>query len=112
MAVLGIIDSMGLTILDLTDKTSACSNIGDCESVINSSYAHLGGFPIALLGAGLYALIIGNILAEWKWPRHGAFTRMMVFALALAGTLYSVYLTHIDIAVLKAISPFRMLSAL
>ncbi|MEE9507803.1 MAG: vitamin K epoxide reductase family protein, partial [Anaerolineales bacterium] len=38
--------------------------------------------------------------------------RMGVFGLSLTGTLYSVYLTYLEIAVLRAICPFCVVSAI
>jgi uncharacterized membrane protein len=37
---------------------------------------------------------------------------LLIFGITLAGTLYSVYLTYIEIAVLYAICPYCVLSAI
>jgi uncharacterized membrane protein len=63
------------------------------------------------LGLVGYLAILGVIILEqrkpeWKFGLHLAF-----FGFTLTGTLYSLYLTYIEIAVLGAICPFCVVSA-
>ena len=108
----GLVDSVYLTWIKIADKTAACSNIGDCEAVNNSIYSEIAGIPIALLGAGAYLLIIILLLLESRYPEQVANLQMGVFGLSLVGTLYSAYLTYLEIAVLRAICPFCVVSAI
>jgi uncharacterized membrane protein len=111
-ALVGLIDSVYLTWIKLADQTAACSNIGDCESVNNSVYSEIAGIPIALLGAGAYLLILVLLLLEDRYKEQVANMQLGVFGLSLVGTLYSGYLTYLEIAVLRAICPFCVVSAI
>jgi uncharacterized membrane protein len=110
-AVIGLADSIYLTWLKLTGELAACGGIGDCESVNASIYSQINGIPIALLGAVAYALILLFLFLESRDDFIGDWSPTLVFGLSLTGTLYSIYLTYIEIAVLKAICPYCVVSA-
>lgn len=111
LAGLGLLDSAYLTIIKLANATAICADIGDCDTVNNSRYAEIGGIPIALLGAGAYLVMLLLLIWEPRLGENGDYARLGVFGIALAGTLYSFYLTYLEIAVLRAICPFCVLSA-
>lgn len=111
-AVIGLADSIYLTWLKLTGELAACGGIGDCESVNASIYSQINGIPIALLGAVAYALILLFLFLESRDDFIGYWSPTLVFGLSLTGTLYSIYLTYIEIAVLKAICPYCVVSAI
>ena len=110
-AFLGLVDSAYLTWIKLANAVYTCSNIGDCEAVNNSRYAVVGGIPIAALGAGAYAVILLLLLLDRRPSGRSVPLRFGVFGLSLAGTLYSAYLTYVEVAILKAICPFCVASA-
>ncbi|UCD98799.1 MAG: vitamin K epoxide reductase family protein [Chloroflexota bacterium] len=112
LAILGLVDSIYLTWVKYTGAYALCGPIGDCESVNSSQYSEVFGIPIALLGAGAYALIILLLVLErygGVWIEYG---QTIVFGMSLIGVLYSIYLTYIEIAVLKAICPYCVISAI
>lgn len=109
---LGLIDSAYLTWIKLTGSAVACSNVGECEVVNNSRFAEIGGVPIALLGAVSYLAIILLLGIELRSPAAGETIRMGVFGLTLVGTLYSGYLTYVELAILRAICPYCVASAI
>src|SRR3989304_2713675 len=112
LAALGLVDAAYLTWIKLTRAAVACSNVGDCEIVNNSRFAVIGGVPIALLGAGAYLVILVLLGLERSNPAAGETTRMAVFGFSLVGTLYSAYLTYVELAILKAICPYCVASAI
>ncbi|MBI3241353.1 MAG: vitamin K epoxide reductase family protein [Chloroflexi bacterium] len=112
LAVIGALDSLYLGWLKITGTTAQCGGIGDCESVNNSIYAEINGFPIAFLGLGAYLLILGILLVEGRLRSGADWPVMSLFGLSLVGTLYSVYLTYIEVAVLRAICPYCVVSAI
>ena len=59
----------------------------------------------------LTSLIILLVL-EQRWPEQTVNMRLGIFGLSLTGTLYSGYLTYLEIAVLRAICPFCVVSAI
>ena len=111
LALLGLVDSSYLTWIKLANAAYTCSNIGDCETVNNSSYAVVGGIPIAALGAAAYTVILLMLLLDRRPSGRSEPLRFGVFGLSLAGTLYSAYLTYVEVAILKAICPFCVASA-
>jgi len=111
LAIVGLLDSLYLSYIKLANQTASCDLIGDCEKVNNSRYAVIGGVPIAVLGAAGYLLIL--VLLYLDRPPTGGpeSVRFAFFGLTLAGTLYSIYLTYLELFVLEAICPFCALSA-
>jgi len=111
-AIIGLADSAYLAWLKMSGGLAACGGIGDCESVNASIYSQINGIPIALLGAGAYIAILVFLFLESRDDFIGDGSPMIVFGLSLTGTLYSIYLTYIEIAVLKAICPYCVVSAI
>ena len=112
LAIIGAVDSAYLAILKFTGTVAACSNIGDCEAVNNSKYAEIAGIPLGLLGFIGYLAILGALILERQFPGWKEGLHLGVFGFTLAGTIYSIYLTYIEIAVLHAICPFCVVSAI
>lgn len=111
MAGLGLIDSLYLTVVKLANATAICSGIGDCETVNSSRYSEIGGIPIAVLGAGAYLAILLLLLWEPNLRFNRDYARLAVFGISLSGTLYSAYLTYVEVQILRAICPFCVVSA-
>ncbi len=111
-AIAGFIDSLYLGWLKITGNIAACSQIGDCDAVNNSPYAMIGDVPIAFIGALGYALIILVFYIEMRRPAWAESLNLALFGVTLAGTIYSAYLTYLEVAVIRAICPFCVLSAI
>jgi len=111
LVALGLLVSLYLTWIKLTNNTAACAGIGDCDAVNSSRYAEVAGIPIALLGMLGYLAIGCALVAEVRWPQANWSLRLGVFGMALAGTLYSAYLTYVEVAVLHAVCPYCVISA-
>ncbi len=112
LSLVGLGVSTYLTWVKLTGNTASCGSVGDCESVNNSRYAEIGGVPIALFGALSYLVLLALLAMEVRRPQSAEAARLMVFGVSLIGTMYSAYLTYIEVAVLKAICPYCVVSAL
>lgn len=113
IACIGFLDAVYLIILKYTNNKGMClEGIGDCWSVNISRYSMIGGIPVAGLGAMGFLAIIALLLLENRggfWLNQGL---MVNFGLSLIGVLFSAYLTYIEIAVIHAICPFCVLSAI
>lgn len=109
--LVGFVDSLYLTWYKIGGMVPLCEGFGDCSAVNNSRFAEIGGVPIALLGAGAYLLILALHAAEWRSLLTGETAILAVFGLGLAGTLYSAYLTYVELFVLRAVCPFCVVSA-
>lgn len=111
LALIGLVDSLYLTWYKIAGTAPLCENFGDCSTVNSSRFADIGGIPIALLGAGAYLLILTVHAAERRRMLDPENANLIVFGLALVGTLYSAYLTYIELYVLRAVCPFCVISA-
>ena len=112
LALLGIGISGYLTYVKFNHKIAVCLGLGDCEIVQTSRYSEILGIPIALLGLGLYAAL----LVAWAWGRRpdawlADQVPWVLFGLSLAGTLFSAYLTYLEVFVIRAICPWCVASA-
>jgi uncharacterized membrane protein len=111
IAMVGLADAIYLSWSKLTQKQVFCGTSSQCETVNNSPYSEIGGVPIALLGLGAYLLILFLLYLE----NRGGFWRenspLILFGITLVGVLYSAYLTYIEVAVLRAICPYCVVSA-
>ena len=111
LASSGLIDSIYLTWVKVTNRYALCGPIGDCESVNSSRYSEIGGVPIALLGAGAYLLIIVLLALEPRGSIWMEYSPYVVLGITIAGSLYSIYLTYLEVAVIHAICPYCVVSA-
>lgn len=93
--------------------SAACGPVGDCNTVQSSPYARLFGvLPIGILGMIGYAAI----LAAWVWgrlrsDRLSQFAPLAMFAMALFGVAFSLYLTYLELFVIKAVCAWCLTSA-
>jgi uncharacterized membrane protein len=105
LIVVGLIIAGYMSYVELARVNAVCGPIGDCNAVQTSRYAKIFGvIPMAPFGLAGYLAI----LAGWAWPRvrTDALARLaplLVFAATLFGVLFSIYLTYIEIFVLRAV---------
>lgn len=111
LAAIGLVDSIYLTWVKSVNSYSSCIGIGNCELVNQSRFAELWGQPIALFGALAYLAILSLLLSETIVDGMADWSPLVVFGLTTAGSLYSAYLTYLEIVVLQAICPYCVLSA-
>ena len=105
LTLLGMVIAGYMTYVEVARVSAFCGPIGDCNTVQTSRYAKLFGLiPMAIFGmAGYVAIFVG-----WAWPRlrRDGLARvapLLVFAATLFGVLFSVYLTYVEIFVLRAV---------
>lgn len=91
-----------------------CGPIGDCNTVQSSPYARLFGIlPIGVLGVFGYILI----LLAWAVKHYGRapwsnWASLAMLVMTFGGTLFSVYLTYLEVAVIRAVCMWCVSSAL
>lgn len=113
LAVAGLGVALYLSYVELQAVPAVCGPVGDCNAVQSSPYAKLFGIlPVGVLGAGGYLAI----LAAWLWGRFrsdqlAAYAPLALFGMALFGTLFSAYLTYIEVFVLRAVCIWCLTSA-
>ncbi len=111
-ALLGILDAGYLTYIKLAHVAALCRGVGDCESVNSSVYSQVYGIPVAIFGLGAYLALAVLLALEPRLPVLQEYGPLAVFGLALTGTLYSAYLTYVELFVIHAICPYCVASAL
>ncbi len=112
LGAIGLLDAGYLTWIKLTNTVAiACKGIGDCATVNTSKYAEMWGIPIAIFGAATYLVILLLLLLEGRWTHDSYPYRLGIFGVTLVGTLYSAYLSYVEVAILRAICPYCVVSA-
>jgi len=102
-----------LTYIEITSTEAICGPVGNCNAVNSSPYAKLFGIlPVGLLGVGGYI----SILAVWLWRRFRSdrladSMLVLLFGLTLFGTLFSIYLTYLELYVILAVCMWCVSSA-
>ena len=112
LAVAGLGVSSYLTYAHWADTSVACGGLGSCDLVNNSEYAEIAGIYVGFLGALFYLALAAAALA-WLWwrPSGLAWPVMAFWGLSVGGTLYSAYLTYVELFVLEAICLYCVVSA-
>ena len=91
VAVVGLADATYLTVQALTGETLTCGGSPDCFRVLGSSYAKLGGIPLAVLGALAYfTAFTFATFAAFDYPRAPKFLALTAGAMFLM-TLWLLY---------------------
>jgi uncharacterized membrane protein len=108
---IGLLIALYLTWIDVTDSSALCIGFGGCDIVRASRYSRISGIPVAVLGVIGYLLIGLALYAETRAEWSKITFLNMEFGLSLSGTIYSAYLTYLEIAVIYAICPYCVASA-
>ena len=112
IAFLGILDAIYLTVIKFTGNKALCiEGVGDCWTVNNSRYSEWNGIPLSLLGILAYLSIILILTLQNRVKYLFDFGSIFVFGIALTGFFFSIYLTYLQFAVIKAVCPFCLISA-
>jgi uncharacterized membrane protein len=113
LVVVGVGVAAYLSFIEVTQSEAVCGPVGDCNTVNQSEYATLFGFlPVGVLGLLGYA----SILALWALGRFSSGAKkgradLALWGAALAGTLFSVYLTFLEPFIIGATCVWCLTSA-
>jgi uncharacterized membrane protein len=108
VALVGLADSIYLAVLHLTGQTADCVASTGCETVLGSSYAHVGKVPLAAFGAAGYFTVFSlATLAAFDYASAKRLFPWLV-GMMLAVTLWLLY---VQAFVLHAFCDFCLLSA-
>ena len=110
MAIVGLLVSIYMTIYKVTSNDALCLGSGDCSTVNASRYSEVYGIPVGSVGiAGYLAILLVHL-----YERRDAFFQkngpLLVFGMALTGFVFTIYLIYVELAILKAICPFCLIS--
>lgn len=109
VALIGLADSVYLTVHHYTAERVPCSLFEGCETVLTSAYAEYGGIPTAAFGAFAYFVAFSlAILAAYgnrlMWTLYGV--QVLIMAVV------TIWLFYLQAFVIKAFCQFCLLSAL
>jgi uncharacterized membrane protein len=106
LSALGFLISAYLTWTHFAGLTPVCTGSGEgCEMVQSSRYATILGVPVALLGLAAYG---GLVFSAALWREAGVY---LGFPISLVGTLFSAYLTYLELFVIGALCQWCLASA-
>lgn len=111
LALVGVGVSIYLTYVHF-DKGALVCGLGDCSTVQASQFATIAGVPIAILGLAQFVALLMLGVGRVRLPQRAELFTYLAFGIALAGTLYSAYLTYLEIAVIRAICQWCVVSAI
>jgi len=109
LAALGLLVAGYLTYVETQSAAAVCGPVGDCNAVQTSEYARLFGIPIGLIGIAGYVAI----LLVWAWGQYSGrdLPNLLLVSMTVAGVLFSIYLTWLELAVIRAVCIWCVSSA-
>ncbi|MEK6937215.1 MAG: vitamin K epoxide reductase family protein [Nanoarchaeota archaeon] len=105
VCILGILTTSYLTYLKFSSDPSTVCDINrqiSCSAVNNSLYSTLFNIPLAVLGLLYFLLMLCLVI---KSDKNREYFKIILF-LSVPVLIYSLYLTYVEIAVLKTICLF------
>lgn len=112
LGVIGLGVSIYLASVEASGSAATCGPVGDCNAVQSSEYATLLGVPIGVIGIAGYALVLcGWLVAGLRAGSLADWARLAVGAVALGGTVFSIYLTFLEPFVIGAACVWCLTSA-
>lgn len=106
---IGFVDSSYLTVLHYKNIIPPCSLLGECEKVLTSKYAVVGGVPTALFGAFYYLFII--ILSVLYFDTKQVKYIFAAMGTTMVGFVFSLWFVYLQAFVIKAFCEYCLLSA-
>ena len=108
LSLVGLGDSIYLTIQDLTGVTLRCTLISGCSEVLSSKYAHVGPIPLASIGAVAYFVVFSlAVLAVFGY----GFARPLLLILVTIMFLTTLWLLYLQAFVIGHFCQYCLVSA-
>jgi uncharacterized membrane protein len=108
VALAGLADAIYLTVHHYTAEPVPCTLTGGCEMVLTSSWAEIGGVPLAAFGAASYFIAFSlALLAAFGDRRMWMLFGVQVTLMAA----FSAFLTYVQAFRIQAFCQFCLLSA-
>ena len=108
LSLIGLADSIYLTVEHLTGQSLRCTIISGCSEVLSSPYSHIGSVPLAALGAMAYFTVFDlSILAAFGYR----FARPLLMALVALMFLMTLWLLYLQAFVIHHFCQYCLLSA-
>jgi len=112
LSLAGIAVSAYLTYGYFSESSLFCELGHGCDTVKDSEYSAIFGVPVALLGVLMYIAIFATAVAGVRWPGSlRDLPSLGVFGMAFFGTIYSAYLTWLELYRIDAVCMWCTISA-
>lgn len=110
ISFIGFADAAYLTATHYSGAAAACGILEGCDKVLASAYSVFAGYPVALLGAVYYLLLIAFLLMYLATKQK----RFLLIAAGLTpiGFLASLWFVYLQAFVLRAFCFYCLISAL
>lgn len=111
--IIGFLDSIYLSSIKITSSPIYCTpGLGDCAAVNSSRWSELWGIPVAFLGVAAFGAILLVLVLKGLTQWINKYHNLILFGISFTGFLFSLYLTCIELFVLKTVCQWCLLSAL
>jgi uncharacterized membrane protein len=109
VSLIGLADSIYLTVEHLSGRSVRCTIVSGCSEVLSSPYASVRGFPLAAIGALAYFAVFSlATLAAFGYRVAGKLLTVVVGAMFLT----TLWLLYLQAFVIGHFCQFCLLSAL
>jgi uncharacterized membrane protein len=103
LALAGLAVAAYLAFVETSGSEAVCGPVGDCNAVQQSEWARVLGIPIGVIGVAGYAVaLVSWVVARFASGGLSDWARVALFAGAVAGTGFSIYLTFLEPFVIGA----------
>ena len=112
VAVVGLLIAAYLSYMELTDSQPVCGLGVKCDAVQSSEYVYLLWLPMGVWRVIAYLLILGWWgLGVWGKGKLAGLARPALLGFSLFGVAFSIFLTSLEIFVIKAVCSWCLGSA-
>jgi uncharacterized membrane protein len=109
VSIVGLVDSIYLTVEHLAGRSVRCTIVHGCSEVLSSPYSSVRGIPLALIGAIAYFVVFSlATLAAFGYKSMARLLPLVVGVMFLT----TLWLFYLQAVVIKAFCQFCLLSAL
>lgn len=102
LSLVGATIAAYMAFVEVTGAEAVCGPVGDCNRVQSSPYASVAGVPVGVLGLVGYLTLGGLWVVAERSPARRARAHRLVWAMALGGVAFSIYLTFLEPFVIGA----------
>jgi uncharacterized membrane protein/predicted DsbA family dithiol-disulfide isomerase len=100
LALLGLTACVGLLVEEMGPDAVVCGRDAGCGVVLRSEWARPLGVPLPIIGAGLFAALLGLSLVPGRWPAR------LLCGLAVIGGAGGLGLALVQAAILDRLCPY------
>jgi uncharacterized membrane protein len=113
LAVVGFVVATYLAVVEASGSEAVCGPVGDCNAVQQSRWASVMGIPVGVMGMIGYVLLAGLWVVSRLASGSLADAALVLLALgAFGGTLYSLFLTAMEVFDIGAVCLWCISSSL